>query len=187
MNIKITIACALSFLLFLSCKEGNNNKVTAWESQPKSGEAGKLHAGARQIVSEEFGLTNMTLDIPASEVEYQSAASKNKVSFEDALRAALRSFMEDSADLESPLGIIQNGYKDTSKKEQKEMLFKYMNQQSTSLKLITPNTDVGYPEKRESIQENWIFYLYIESLSDHLYWAIIDRSGKRPAYNYGFN
>jgi len=146
-----------------------------------------IHSGARQIVSEEFGLVNMTVEILVSEVRYQSVIFENKVSFEEALRAAMRSFMEDGSDLESPLGLIKNDFFDTSEKESKAILFDNLNRPSTFLSLVAAETDIGYPERRESIQEDWLFCLRIESLSDHLQWAIVDRSGKRPTYNYGFN
>lgn len=146
-----------------------------------------IHPGARQVVSEEFGLVNMTIEILASEVRYQSSTFENKVGFEDALRAALRSFMEDGTDLESPLELIKDDFFDPSEKERKAILFDYLNRSSTFLRLVTPDTKVGYPERSESIQENWIFQLRITSYSDHLHWAIVDRLGKRLTYNYGFN
>ena len=42
-------------------------------------------------------------------------------------------------------------------------------------------------QEGEQIQANWIFVLMAESLSDHIQWAIVDRSGLRETYNYGFN
>ena len=146
-----------------------------------------IHPGAWEIVSEEFGLVNITIEILASEVQHQSSSFENQVSFEDALRAALISFMEDGTDLESLLGLIEDDFPDTSEKERKEILFDYLNRSSTVLRLVAPDTKVGYPERGESIQENWVFKLRMVSYSDHLQWAIVDRSGKQPTYNYGFN
>ena len=49
------------------------------------------------------------------------------------------------------------------------------------------NSTVPAPEDGERVEENWIFVLSLPDLSDHIYWAIVDREGKLPAYNYGFN
>ena len=61
-----------------------------------------------------------------------------------------------------------------------------MNRQDSSLELIGPQSRFP-PENRESLAESWSFYLSMDALSDHLFWAIVDRSGAQPAYNYGFN
>ena len=146
-----------------------------------------IHPSTRQIVREEFGLVNMTIDIPEAEVEYQSAKFKNIVSFEDALRSALKSFMEDGKDYESPLGLIENDYYGKPEEEQKAMVFKLLNHPSTILKLVSSDVGIESAEGNETIRENWIFYLRINSYTDHLQWAIVDRSGRNPTYNYGFN
>ena len=144
------------------------------------------HPGAQRITRDEFGLANMNVEILASEVQYQSVTFENHVSFEDASRVALVSFMEDGTDLESPLGLIKEDF-GTPEEESQAILFNYLNRPRTCLRLVSAETDIGYPERRESIQENWLFCLRIGSLSGHLHWAIVDRSGKRPTYNYGFN
>jgi hypothetical protein len=43
------------------------------------------------------------------------------------------------------------------------------------------------PEQGESTEDNWIFVLHIPTLSDHLYWVIVDRRGSQAPYLYGFN
>lgn len=146
-----------------------------------------IHSSTRQIVREEFGLVNMTIDIPEAKVVYQSTEFKNSVSFKDALRSALKSFMEDGTDLESPLGLIKNDYFGRPQEEQKKILFEYLNQPDTYLQLVSIDEGICSAERGESIKENWIFFLRIKSYSDHLHWAIVDRSGKRATYNYGFN
>ena len=176
------IAGGLFPLFLFSCGEDSKNLVNTGDGDP--------YASARRILSEEFGLVNITLVIPAPEVHRQSTAFKNNVTFEDALRFAVKSFMEDDRDLESPLFIMKDG-SDMTEQEAKELLFEYLNSPDTSLELVSTDPDAGYPEtfptNGESIQENWIFYLYIASLSDHLHFAIVKRSGERPTYNYGFN
>jgi hypothetical protein len=146
-----------------------------------------IHPGAREIVSEEFRLVNMTIEILVSEVQYQSSVFENQVSFDDALRTALTSFMEDGTDLESPLGLVKDDFSGISEKERKAILFDFINRSDTILRLVAPDTETGFPERGEAIQENWVFQLRMPSYSDHLQWAIVDRLGKQPTYNYGFN
>jgi hypothetical protein len=58
------------------------------------------------------------------------------------------------------------------------------------LALYLGNTVQGQsypPEQGENAQDNWVFVLHIPSLSDHIYWAIVDRQGKVAPYLYGFN
>ncbi len=46
----------------------------------------------------------------------------------------------------------------------------------------------GYPpEHRESTHDNWAYFLEMPTLSDHLQWIIIDRTGEKAPYIYGFN
>ena len=178
----IPIAGGLFSLFLFSCGEDGKKLVNTGDGDP--------YASARRILSEEFGLVNITLVIPVPEVHRQSTAFKNNVAFEDALRFAVKSFMEDDRDLESPLFIMKDG-SDKSEQEAKELLFEYLNTPSTTLGLVFPDDDGDHwppqSEVIESIQENWIFFLFVGPYGDYIHWAIVDRSGEQPAYNYGFN
>lgn len=44
----------------------------------------------------------------------------------------------------------------------------------------------GGPEGGESRMENWVFHMTLYSFSDHLYWAIVNRTDGQTN-NYGFN
>jgi hypothetical protein len=54
---------------------------------------------------------------------------------------------------------------------------------------IDPDADLDFnpPEDGENTRENWIFSLYLPTLSDHVYWVIVDRTAERKTYLYGFN
>ena len=52
---------------------------------------------------------------------------------------------------------------------------------------LVPLEDVYPPENGESVNDNWVFMLQLPTLSDHLFWAIVDRNGVKETYNYGFN
>ena len=42
-------------------------------------------------------------------------------------------------------------------------------------------------EGGEAVEANWILEVQIPELGDTTYFAVIDRSGANPVYNYGFN
>jgi hypothetical protein len=150
-------------------------------------ESGTPYPEARQIIQEEFELDRMTVDISSLEVQYQSTVLDNAVEFGDALRAAITSFMNDDDDCESPLMLLQDNL-GFEKEEAKKELVTYMNRPSTRIALVAFAGGSAYPpEGGESIEDNWVFFLMINTLSDHLYWAIVDRSGEQPVYHYGFN
>ena len=108
------------------------------------------------------------------------------VDFETALNAAIMSFLTDGRDLESPLSLVQDiNPGPCLVPELSERVRCFLNRNTTRLELYG---DFGFaPEEGEQIQANWIFVLMAESLSDHIQWAIVDRSGQRETYNYGFN
>lgn len=63
-----------------------------------------------------------------------------------------------------------------------EFLDSHLNQPTAKMLLHTPK--MGYaPENGETIADNWIFQL---DLDDEIIRAIIDRSGVKACYNYGF-
>jgi hypothetical protein len=139
-----------------------------------------------QRVLAAHGVSRMGISLPEVEVHGQSAMYAGVVDFETALNAAIVSFLTDGTDIESPLSLLADTVggpcPDPSATERVRC---YMNQATTRFELYG---DTGFaPENGESIQGNWIFILMAETLSDHIQWAIIDRSGAFDAYNYGFN
>ena len=108
------------------------------------------------------------------------------VDFTDALQAAINSFLNDGTDVESPRSLaadVRGG--PCLEEDLAERVRCFLNRDTAFLELYG---SAGFaPENREAIQQNWIFILRAESLSDHIQWAIIDRNGVRATYNYGFN
>lgn len=157
--------------------------------------------GAMRILDLEYAITGMTLKISEREAFHQENEYKGTVTFEDALRSAMNSFLNDSEDDESPLTLTTDLVLDklhegnipdsqnlgNYKPIARELLIGFLNNPSTVLELVRNSSQSRQPEDGESIESSWIFYLYIPSLSDHLHWAVVDRNGKQPAYNYGFN
>ena len=104
--------------------------------------------------------------------------------------------MNDNSDIESPLEIVRHAYEEKYKNymkyplsydnliRSKWMLRHYLNNNETSISI---GNDVLPPEYGESVEDNWVFNINISGLSDHLYWVIVDKTGKNKTYNYGFN
>ena len=135
---------------------------------------------------EGLGVAEIEWILPTDEIENQSMLVENQVDFVDALTLGIRSFLEDGSDQESPIALLEFTVGpvcvDGSDTDRVRC---FMNQPGSILRLVTPD---GPPaENRERVEENWIFFMTLPSLSDHLLWAIVDRQGNRPAYNYGFN
>jgi hypothetical protein len=137
-------------------------------------------------VLERMGVPDIEWVFPPEEIDNQSMFARNRVDFLDGLTLALQSFQENGDDQESPIALLEftvgplcTDGSDT------ERVRCFMNQEGSIMRLVTAD---GPPaENRESVDENWIFFMTLPALSDHLLWAIVDREGNRPAYNYGFN
>ena len=151
------------------------------------------------IILVEFKLTQLAYQIDPVDVEEQEQLSGNRLKFTDALRSALDSILTSDSDRESPRFIIQQTFglfpeEDTEAADKiMEHLREYL--QQGELRLL-PNEDwndydaefdFNPPEERESADLNWVFSLYLPTLSDHLYWIIVPRDGETEAYVYGFN
>lgn len=168
----------------------------AWITEQLDGVLVSFEKGIQQIVQEGFDLTGLQVDIPEALAEQQEEYGGN-VTFQQALAAALYSFLNDGSDYESPRLLVQEVhgiFPDNSPQWQEQLdqkLREYMRQGVlTLIPEFDPNDedlDFNPPENGESIQENWVFSLSLPTFSDHIYWAIVDRAGQAATYNYGFN
>ncbi|MDD2805639.1 MAG: hypothetical protein PHV33_08800 [Elusimicrobiales bacterium] len=138
----------------------------------------------------EFGVTGVTLDMPAAEIARQE--KHGALPFDRALRAALGSFLNDYSDPESPLCVVLSNLDASCDKPAKgelaaakKKLLSLMNLRASTLRLVREGGE-HQPEQGETVRANWVFNLYLD-YSDHGFWAIVDRAGRKPAYNYGFN
>ncbi|WP_337867884.1 hypothetical protein [Meiothermus sp.] len=110
--------------------------------------------------------------------------------FLEALEAAIRSFIEDSDDDESPLGLIEadpSAYDLSDEPDTDELqnaVKDFMNAGDSQLTLITPESPLQ-PDGGENPQKFWIFLLEMPTLSEHRWWAIVDKNGRNETYNYG--
>ena len=133
------------------------------------------------------GITELEVILPSDEVCAQQQQYDNLVSFSEAVEAAVVSFLSDDEDMDSPLARLE--FVDGGPclaGDPSDRVRCFMDREDSSFELIGPLSRFP-PEHRESLAENWSFYLSMDALSDHLFWGIVDRSGAQPAYNYGFN
>ena len=133
-----------------------------------------------------LGVPQLTVEARPAEVRAQQ--SPYKVSFETALELAIRSFLEDGDNNESPIAIVANrldlfGLPNAADAAAiREKVRQLMDDARSSLVLLRRTQT---PEGGERVAGNWIFHLRLPD-DDHLYWAVVNRISM-SVYNYGFN
>lgn len=127
-------------------------------------------------------LSASKLDASDNEIETQENAFTSKIDFYKAFRAAMHSYYDNSEDDESLLAFVLEKY--PNKAQAQAELDRIFNDDNTTIRLVRIIDPM--PPRAESITENWIFSLET-SESDHIFYAIVDRMGVTPTYNYGFN
>lgn len=148
---------------------------------------GQNYSGAEELLIMEFGITSISMDIPEHVVISQDRFYSNSFCFEHALRLALNAVLNDYSDAASPLarelkgmGTLQFPTKYDLRKAGKTLLQK-MDRGDSHIALVRPYK-FDQPPGGELVARNWIFFLRVEGRS---YWAVVDRSGEKPAYVYG--
>lgn len=128
------------------------------------------------------------LEVPDLSVEVPSVSDEE--GFLEALEAAIRSFIEDGEDDESPLGLIEadpSAYDLSDEPDTDELqnaVKDFMNAGDSQLTLITPESPLQ-PDGGENPDKFWIFMLKMPTLSEHRWWAVVDKNGRNETYNYG--
>lgn len=123
---------------------------------------------------QKYHLDGLKNELRVDEAETQEKLFPGIINGESAVSLALESFLTDSRHVESPLALAEN----------KEVLLKHLNQPDSVIRFVSMGEE---PEHGEKVEENWIIRLKIPSLSDHIFWAIVERWGIIAPYNYGFN
>ncbi|GIW25699.1 hypothetical protein [Meiothermus sp.] len=129
------------------------------------------------------------LEVPDLNIEVPSQIA-DEDGFLEGLEAAIRSFIEDDADDESPLGLIEadpSAYDLSDEPDRDELqnaVRDFMNAGDSQLTLITPESPLQ-PDGGENPDKFWVFLLQMPTLSEHRWWAIVDKNGRNETYNYG--
>jgi hypothetical protein len=160
-------------------------------------------ARADRIIQDDFGFPKLRLLANAEALEKQMKnGAADKVSVSQATQLAMAVIFDSFDAIEAPLNIAAHGWASTHEQRLSETLTRdqetaarqflreQMQSSATSLALHLGGIIKGQdypPEQGESTEDNWIFVLHIPTLSDHLYWVIVDRRGSKAPYLYGFN
>jgi hypothetical protein len=147
-------------------------------------------------IRQKFGLEQTKIKINSTTVCNIKQSGPGVVNIKSAAHDAIFSFINDSNDIESPLalsvGIVFDEFGQNPvvpvplsiKLIAIEFLRTHLNSSATTIYL----EPLGhFAEHGEIAGRNWIFKMTAKSLSDHIFWAIVDRNGNIPVYNYGFN
>jgi hypothetical protein len=128
------------------------------------------------------------LEVPDLAVEVPPVTDED--GFLEALEAAITSFIEDGEDDQSPFGLIKADpaaydlSEEPDTDELQNAVRDFMNAGDSQLTLITPESPIQ-PDGGENPQKFWIFLLEMPSLSEHRWWAVVDKNGRNETYNYG--
>lgn len=161
----------------------------------------------RTLISEKHGISAIQWIIDEKEVTLQEEKFSGKVPFFKALDKIMDSYLED---LESGTGTVKASvqevhqlFPDTfpSKRAWADALahqlrsyledaYLYIHRYSgTSPDTPSESMEFTYesPPGNELLEEFWIFGLCLPTFSDHIFWGLVDRAGKKPAFHYEFN
>ncbi len=150
---------------------------------------------AEIIIQEEFGLHHLNFDIDKVFLAHQSELTSNKVFFEDALRQAINNFLKYSSHETAVVKVLAKHYDLPSIQNEFQVLLDGIIKEHlkhATLTLIPQFADststtkpYQFPVEGELVRRNWVFGLSFHDLPDYYFWAIIDREGEKPTYNYG--
>ncbi|BAY25488.1 hypothetical protein NIES2100_52940 [Calothrix sp. NIES-2100] len=140
-------------------------------------------------IKAELGVPQLVVEASPSAIIRQTALG-GKVTFTEALKLALRSFLEDVNDIGSPLSLMLDnpgGYDglppNADKATTMKVLRSYVNQPNA--KIILYSAKRGHElEGGETTETSWIFELIADQINSEQHWAIVDRAGEKAPYNY---
>lgn len=176
-----------------------------WMEQQISGGALHWEAQLHQVM-EHMDLKVAHLDFPEAEALNQARLFPGPVSPLEAFRLSLSTFLEEVEAPQAPLQNIMYIFELFPDNFATEAEWKAALQQELRDYLAfdgmmgwvphVPNADEDLdewpsdfypPTDGERLDNHWLVGLLIPSLSDHGYWAVIDRQGVKAPYCYGYN
>ena len=116
-------------------------------------------------------------------------AIPGKVTFTEAFRLALLSYLQDNVPHVSLLGWDDDV---TDKAAAIKRMQSLIALPSSKITLLTPATwsedgapGTHLPDGEETLEQYWIFQLFLEEYDSFRFTAVVDRAGKKPTLNYG--
>lgn len=152
-------------------------------------------------ILETLGLRGLTVVADPSGIAALESSQGCLFRFPEALKAAICAFCSNasgsgSAGEDSPLGLIlatpeaHGLVGDASAAAAAEVLTSYLKTDPEGeVVLLTAETLANEryrfrPEYGESTEENWVFRFRLPTKLDIMIWAVVDKTGARPAYAY---
>lgn len=135
-----------------------------------------------------FQISGFQIDMPRKEIDQQDLQFNSKVPFVDALTKATSCFLTSfpKKSYETPLEVAYYSLNIDDIEAAYKFLVSKIEKPTTSLMISKIHDEDLKPAGDESLSSSWIFSLSIESLSDHIYWAVVDRE-TGSTYCYGYN
>lgn len=155
----------------------------------------QAHSGARQFMTD-LHLSSVQVDVPVGFVCEQSDEITSSVDFVTAVGLATESLLRDGRHIESILALAtmvafeelgvpwQEPAPESVRVRADQLVAEHLSSEKTRVRMMPVGATA---EDGEEVARNWIFRIKVPTLSDHIHWVIVDRSGQKPAYNYGFN
>lgn len=149
----------------------------------------------QHILNTQFGVPRLELEYNMGDLQKQVYLPINNLSFDEALEMALESIFYYRERGDSFRNFLVNifGQDRDSDTEHVELGRVRKILDSSILSLLPDESNkleddrlFDSPPEGEKVAENWIFILNTE-ISDHNFYVIVDRSGEKDTYNYGFN
>ncbi len=161
----------------------------------------------QKLISQKHQISAIQWIIDEEEVALQEEKFPGKISFLKALDKIMDSYLEDMASgmgtVKASVQEVHQLFPDTfpSKRACSEALDRqlrvyledaYIYLQRYAEDANEPsleNLEFTYapPPGGESLKEYWILGLCLPTFSDHVFWGLIDRTGKKAAFHYEFN
>ncbi len=152
-------------------------------------------------IKQHFDLPGLTIDISQQDIDVQSVSSMN-VSFDEALKKAVFSLLNDGSMDESPIWLLSEMPEEygLSGDINPEVLTQHartlINESSATLTLFTEETSSddewvgvvmnGSTGSKYTIKDYWIFKLVNNPFID-LNYVVVDKSGNQPTCCWGAN
>lgn len=152
-----------------------------------------LEKQCKEIIAERFAISQVTLTFDECEVTKQTTRFAQDRPFEQAFVDAFSSLLQDGTHSESPVALARELCSGREQLQEcvRETLRHHFNSAESRVTLLPMEpctTCMSYsPEHGERVEENWLFFVTLPTLSDHLFWAIVPRDREKQVYNYGFN
>jgi len=166
----------------------------------KGDEAKLFDASGKQMATLAYGLNSiqgiktelnvLPLQVIAEPAEInRQMAIPGKVTFTEAFRLALLSYLQDNVPHVSLLGWDDDV---TDKAAAIKRMQSLIALPSSKITLLTPATwsedgapGTHLPDGEETLEQYWIFQLFLEEYDSFRFTAVVDRAGKKPTLNYG--